>query len=115
MGKIKKRNIVLSVILSFITLGIYYVYWVVSTKREMNTMGGKIPTSWLIIVPIANIYFFYKYAESFSTLIKKDNNTILWFLLMVVIGPVAMVIIQMELNEYADNATPSNTTSMPIN
>jgi hypothetical protein len=34
---------------------------------------------------------------------------------MVVIGPVAMVIIQMELNEYADNATPSNTTSMPIN
>lgn len=74
---IQKRNIVAVYLFSIITLGIYGIYWEVKTKDEINSLGGEIPTAWLIIVPIANIYWLYKYADSFSNKVKKDKNGIL--------------------------------------
>lgn len=100
MNHIKYRSPVSIIILSIITFGIYSIYWVVMTKREINSLGAKIPTSWLMIIPIVNIYFFYCYAEGFSVFVKKDNSPILWFLLYLVISPVAMILIQIELNKY---------------
>lgn len=100
----KKRNIVLVYILAIITVGIYGIYWFHSTKKEMNEIfGASIPTSILIIIPIANIYWMYKYAEGFSMKVKKDDNTILWALLFILVGIVAPAIVQSELNKFADN------------
>lgn len=98
------------IIFSIITFGIYSIVWTVKTKNELNSLGGQIPTAWLIIVPIANIYFWYKYAEAFSLNVKKDNNTILWFLLMLVISPVFMILVQIDLNKLATPATPPMPT-----
>ncbi|MCR4323931.1 MAG: DUF4234 domain-containing protein [Nanoarchaeota archaeon] len=53
---IKRRNIVLIYIFSIITFGIYGIYWIVSTKNDINSLGGEIPTGWLLIIPIANLY-----------------------------------------------------------
>jgi len=94
-----KRNIFLVYLFSVITFGIYYLYWLVSTKNEMNDKGTKIPPSWLIIVPIANFYWMYKYAEGFSQKIKKDNNSILWFILFLFVGIITPAIVQSELNK----------------
>lgn len=101
MTPITHRSPVTIVILSIVTLGIYAIYWIVKTKREINGLGGKIPTAWLIIIPLANIYFIYRYSEDFSILVKKDNSPILWFLLWMVIGPVAMILMQIEFNKLA--------------
>jgi hypothetical protein len=106
--KITKRSPVAIIILSIITFGIYAVYWTVVTKREINGLGASIPTSWLMIVPIANLYFFYRFSEGFSLYVKKDNSAILWFLLWLVITPVAMIIIQIELNKFADSGLSSS-------
>jgi len=107
--KVKHRSPVAIIILSIFTFGIYAFYWLVKTKAEINGLGAKIPTAWLVIVPIANIYFFYKYAEGFSAYVKKDNTPVLWFLLYIVIAPVAMILMQIELNKIAPGAavTPS--------
>ena len=99
--KIKKRNIVLIYFLSFITFGIYSIYWLVKTKKELNSLGGKIPTAWLIIIPIANLYFIYKYAEAFSVKIKKDNNAPLWFLVFALFNIVMIALVQSELNKLS--------------
>ena len=101
MAKIKRRDITLMIVLSIITFGIYIIYWIVSTKAEIKSLGAKIPTAWLIIIPIANIYFLYKYAEGFSRYVKKDNSPILWFLLWLVIFPAAMILMQIELNKLS--------------
>ena len=58
---VKHRNIFLVYLFSIITFGIYALYWMVSTKNEINSLGAKIPTAWLLIVPIANLYWIYKY------------------------------------------------------
>ena len=98
---IKRRNIVLVYLFTLITLGIYGIYWMVSTKDEMNELGAAIPTAWLIIVPIANIYWTYKYCEGFATKVKKDNNTILWFIVYLLVGIIMPAIVQSELNKKA--------------
>jgi len=98
---IKKRSPVAVIIFSIITFGIYWFYWTVKTKEELKSLGAEIPTAWLIIVPIANLYFFYKYTEGFSSYVKKDKNAIMWFLLWFFVAPLAMILIQIELNKLA--------------
>lgn len=85
-----------------ITFGIYALYWLVKTKGEINSMGGSIPTAWLLIVPIANIWWAWRYCEDFGIYVKKDNNGILWFVLYVLVGFIMPAIIQSELNKYAE-------------
>ncbi|MEW5896677.1 MAG: hypothetical protein AB1668_03230 [Nanoarchaeota archaeon] len=78
-----------------------HFYWAVSTKNEINSLGAKIPTAWLIIIPIANLYWAYKYCEGFSQKVKKDKNTLLWFILFVLVGIIMPAIVQSELNKLA--------------
>lgn len=98
---VKHRNVFLVYLFGIITFGIYFIYWAVSTKNEINSFGAEIPTGWLIIVPIANLYWVYKYCEGFAEKVKKDNNTILWFILYILVGFVMPAIVQMELNKLA--------------
>ena len=102
MAEIKRRNPALVIIFTIITFGIYEIYWFVKTKNEINSLGAEIPTAWLLIIPIANLYWEYKYAEGFSKYVKKDDNAILWFLLLLFVAPVAMIIFQIELNKLVN-------------
>lgn len=88
--------------LTIFTFGIYYLYWTVKTKNELNRMGGRIPTAFLLIIPVANFYFWYKYAQSYTTYIKKGSEPLLYLLVIALVGWVGMFIIQDGLNEYAD-------------
>jgi len=99
MENIKKRNPVLVVIFSIITLGIYLIYWFVQTKEEIKSLGADIPSAWFIIVPIGNAYLLYKYLDGFSEYVKKDGLGIVWFLAAFVFPFVLPVIVQVELNK----------------
>lgn len=98
---IKRRDVVLVYVLMIVTFGIYAIIWLVKTKNEMNGLGAQIPTAWLIIIPIANLYWMWKYCEAFSQFVKKDNNAILWFLLFFFVGIIMPAIVQSELNKLA--------------
>ena len=99
---VKERNIVSVYLFTIITFGIYGIYWEVQTKEELNKLGADIPTAWLLIVPIANIYWLYKYAEGFSKHVKKDNNEVLWFILFWLVSIIMPAIVQSELNKLAN-------------
>lgn len=89
-------------LLTIITFGIYGIYWEVKTKEEINSLGADIPTAWLLIIPIANIYWLYKYAEGYSNVVKKDTNGILWFIVFWLITIIMPAIVQSDLNKIAD-------------
>lgn len=101
---VKNRSIFMVYVLSIITFGIYTLYWSVSTKNEINRLGGNVPTAWLLIIPIANLYWVYKYCEGFALYVKKDGNTLLWFILYVLVGIIMPAIVQSELNKIADSS-----------
>ncbi|OGB83784.1 hypothetical protein A3F66_00570 [candidate division TM6 bacterium RIFCSPHIGHO2_12_FULL_32_22] len=102
---IKYRNLAFVILMSIFTLGIYWLYWLVKTKDEINSLGGDVPTAWLIIIPIANIYFWYKYANGFVAYVEKqpENNTLvlLYTLCFMFLPILNVVIIQTKLNSMA--------------
>ena len=98
---LSRRSLIKVYVFGIITLGIYFIFWLIKTKNEMNSLGAEIPTAWLLIIPIANIYWLYRYAEGFSKVIKKDNNPGLWFILFWLVPIIIPAIVQSELNKIA--------------
>ena len=107
---LQERNVVVMYLLGIITLGIYFIYWYIQAKREINeNYGSEIPTCWLLIIPIANIYWMYKFAEAYSLYVIKDDNKALWALLFILVGIIVPAVVQLELNKHVGKTIPSNT------
>ncbi len=98
---IQKRDLFTVALLMLFTLGIYFIYWAVKTKGELCSMGADIPTAWLLIIPVVNFYFWYKYADAFTTFVKKGSDPIGYFLLMAFIPFAGVFVVQSELNKLA--------------
>lgn len=100
---VEKRNPIFVVILCLFTFGIYMLYWLFKTKEEMVQLGANIPTFFLIIIPIANIFWIYKYfmgVEHISKGSDKPVNGILYLVLYVLLAPIAIYLTQNELNKH---------------
>ena len=108
--QMKCRNPYLAAILSSITFGLYNIYWVNVTKKEINKLGGKIPSIILYLIPqpfvypilnffniahghylildvfilIFPMFFWYKYISNYTIYILGNNskiNKFKWFIL----------------------------------
>lgn len=103
----KNRNPFLVFFLPFITLGIYGLYWSISTKNEMNRRGSNIPTAWLLIIPFVSYYWIYKYSEGVEQVTNGKQSTVLAFILQFILGPIGMAIIQLDFNKVgAEDSSP---------
>ncbi len=102
----RNRNPLAVLFLPYITFGIYSLIWMVQTKRDLNEMvGTTIPTSWLLIVPIANLFWLWKYSEAVEELTYDQRSALGTFLMVFCLGffglgPVAMAILQSTFNGY---------------
>jgi len=113
---VKERNIVTSIILSFVTCGIYMIYWFVClandtkevTKNEKLPSGGKAVLFSLLTCGIYTYYWFYQVGKSLSQKRVDDgksanDNAVLYLILSLFgLGIVNYCLIQSELNEYAN-------------
>jgi hypothetical protein len=97
-----KRSVVAVLLLTIVTFGIYGIIWIVKTKGEMVNAGADIPTAFLIIVPIASIYFMWKFAGGVEHVTRGKQSQVIAFILMFVLGVIGMAIIQNALNEAID-------------
>jgi len=98
----KERNILLVYILGVITLGVYIIYWLYETKKELNELGANIPSFILYFIPIVNIYWLYRYTKGWTKVTKK-NDAILYFIVFYFLGIVMPYLVQKSLNEIARN------------
>jgi len=98
---VSKREPLLVLLLSIVTFGIYHVWWLVKTRREINACGANIPSPWLMIIPIVSLFFFAKYTEGFSLHVAKDMHPKFWLSLYLAMWPAAVILIQKELNRLA--------------
>jgi hypothetical protein len=101
--KIKNRNIFLVYLFTIITFGIYGIYWMVSTKNDINSLGAKIPTAWLMIIPIINIFWMFKYLQGYTKVMKKDEGFLIVLVVVwLVLGFLLPGIIQYGLNKKSN-------------
>ena len=97
----QNRSPVMVLILTIITLGIYGLVWFVTTKNEMKIKGAEIPTAWLIIIPIVNYIWYWKFSQGIELVTDKGMSTGTAFLWMFFLGAIGMAIVQSELNKIA--------------
>ncbi len=86
-------------LLTLVTLGLYGIYWEVKTKGEMNARGATIPTAWLILVPIVNIWWMWKYCEGVEHVTGGKLSTVISFLVLFLLGVIGMLILQDAFNK----------------
>ena len=103
---VKYRNPALVIVFSIITLGIYGIYWLVSTTNELRRITSSAPNPWLLLlllVPAINIFvgfwYYWKYSKAIGEI--SDFEPVLLFVLWIIISPVAMIIAQIQLNKKA--------------
>jgi len=95
------RDPIMVFLLSIITFGIYALFWAVTTKEQMNAKGAQIPTAWLIIIPIVNLWWLWKFCEGVELVTNKGMGAAVAFLLILLLGMIGAAIIQNELNKVA--------------
>jgi hypothetical protein len=104
-----RRSVVLVLLFSLITFGIYGIYWYVATKDEMVSKGADIPTGWLIIIPIASIYWVWRWSAGVEHVSRGKMSGGVTFLLMFLLGwPIGMAILQATFNGIADEQARGN-------
>jgi hypothetical protein len=94
-----KRSVAAVIVLSLITCGIYGIYWFVATKNEMVDRGASIPTAWLVIVPLANIYWMWKWSEGVEHVTQGKSSAALTFVLVFLLGVIGVAIVQATFNK----------------
>lgn len=96
-----KRSPFAVFILPIVTLGIYGIVWYVKTKGEMVAKGAEIPTAWLLIVPIVNFFWVWKYAQGVEKVTKGGSSAGVTFALLFFLGCIGMAITQGSFNNLA--------------
>jgi len=96
-----RRSPISIILLSIITLGIYYLVWYVSTKNEMNAKGASIPTAWLLIIPIANVFWMWEFGKGVEVVTSKAMGAGSAFALLFFLGTIGGAIVQSNLNKVA--------------
>ena len=102
---IKYRNMWAQVGLTIITLGIYTIYWYYSVVKEMLAHNGEQgnPGLWTVlsIIPIANLFAWWKFGGQVETMTGGKYNAVLIFLGFWVFSPIVWFVVQRYLNDLA--------------
>ncbi|MGN0940560.1 MAG: DUF4234 domain-containing protein [Selenomonadaceae bacterium] len=113
----EKRGIVKAIIFSFITFGIYGVYWFYKLTNEAHQVVGRNTTAsggWALLytfitLGIYYIYWSYKMGESITEAKRmrgmhtSGNDTILYLILSLFgAGIVTQVLLQDSINDIID-------------
>jgi glycopeptide antibiotics resistance protein len=75
----------------------------IKSKRDLVSLGAEIPTSWLLLVPFASLYWSFKWVAGYCKLTDNDNAVIM-FIGAVLFPPFALLLpymIQSAINEHA--------------
>lgn len=115
-SRVTNRNIVLSIVLSFITCGIYMLYWMSTITDDANvvsdetsdTSGGLTIVFAIITCGIYTLYWYYKMGKKLAVAGNKQNkavsdNSIVYLILGIFgFGIVNYCLIQNDLNKFSE-------------
>ena len=118
MGSGTNRNIVLCIVFSIITCGIYVIYWMYVLNEEINSLsgennatgGGLVILFSIITCGIYGLYWYYKMGERVDTIktrigMPSSSSNILYLILGIFgLGIINYVFMQDTINKAVANA-----------
>lgn len=117
-AKIEERNIVVYLLLTLVTCGIFGIYWLIVILKDIATTSGEDINPWMVILltiitcGIYGIYYSYmmgkymvKAGENYN--VKIEDNSILYLILTIFgFGIVTYCLVQNDLNTIAKTKAP---------
>ena len=113
----KQRNIVVCILLSLITCGLYGIYWMIVLNDDTNSLsgrqgpsGGMVFLFTLITCGIYGLFWMYQMGNAVEMLHDQHGEPrgsapVVYLLLSLFgLGIVAYALLQNELNKYLPNA-----------
>jgi hypothetical protein len=82
----------------FLTLGCYFFYWCSHSRKDINRAAGTklIPSTWLLILPLANYWWAWRYANALEFVsynrVKASDTFLLYIIGSSVAGGVVSVV-----------------------
>ena len=114
VGTVQKRDIVVAIILSLVTCGIYGIYWFICLTNDSNKASGDYKTSggmaFLLTLVTCGIYGWYWYYQMGKKMVQAganngvaiEDNSVLYLILGIFgLGIVDYCLIQSDLNKIA--------------
>lgn len=99
------RKPVLHVIaLTFATLGIYTFVWLYRSKEELNTLGAEIPSLVWLFVPLANIWWFWRYGQGLERVSGGRLNHVTTFVFLLLLDSIGVYLLQAQFNRLPQGA-----------
>jgi len=109
--KSKDRSVVLLILFTIITCGVYFIYWMYAITEEVNsylgdndTSGGLVVLFGIITCGIYTFYWYYKMGKRISYCQEKasvrvaDDSVVLLILSIFGLSIISAAIIQSNLN-----------------
>jgi hypothetical protein len=96
-----RRDPIVVILLTIVTLGFYAVFWFYWTKNEMRARGADIPTFLLYFLPLVNYYWLWKWCEGAEMVTARRMSSGTAFLLIFFLGIIGGAIVQNSFNQPA--------------
>lgn len=97
----KLRSPAAPLLLPAVTFGIYSLVWYVKTKNEMNRANvsdQRIPSAWLLIIPILDIVWLWKYSVGVENFTRGGLGRHATFWILFLLRTIGMAIVQNSFN-----------------
>lgn len=111
---LEERNIILAVIFSIITIGIYFIYWMNKVANTIKIMDGDFSgaaaeTVLFFLVPFYNIYWVYTRGRKIAEVANRkwhyhriQDESLPYLLVSVFLGNLVVIaIMQNDINRFA--------------
>ncbi|HEU0030788.1 MAG TPA: hypothetical protein VFQ53_09145 [Kofleriaceae bacterium] len=80
-----------------LSAGAFAIAWLCETRREMNRLGARIPSPWLLVVPVTAVYWAWCWAEGVQHVTGRRTSAARAFALLW-LGPIGLVRVQCAFN-----------------
>lgn len=107
---VEERSILVSIILSILTLGLYNIIWIININDDIDDILNEESTDGLLIIiysiitfGIYYLYWLYKCGKRLDRVNNNKSNSCIIYLIFGIVGLslIALVLIQYNLNTYA--------------
>lgn len=107
--KIKQRSVGLCILLSFVTCGLYGLYWMCCLHKDVSKLAkkpssaGKMMLLTLVTFGIYMFYWMYKQGKTIDQIRQVNGSQAIVYLLLSLFGLslIALAIMQSDVNQLA--------------
>lgn len=95
----EQKSLGMQVGLAIVTIGLYTIYWLYDTAKQLDAGTDRSLTPILAIIPVVNLLSVWQVSDAAEAI--TDQSKVLMFVLFVVFAPISWYWIQSGMNEAA--------------